>query len=60
VKRAQDWQTAKASEGDEMQMSLSVAGNPSVGHGREKSKPRPSRFERVGQREKQYRERDLR
>jgi len=41
VNRAQEWQTPKAGEGHEMQMPLSVAANQSVGHGTEKSKPRP-------------------
>jgi len=41
VNRAQKRQMPKASEGDEMQMPLSAAANPFVGHGTEKSKPRP-------------------
>ena len=43
-----------------MQMPLSVAANRSVGHGTEKSKPRPFKFETVGQPEKRSPERDLR
>jgi hypothetical protein len=47
--RAQKRQAPIAGEGNEMQMTASVAANEVVGHGRqEQSKPRPFKPERVG------------
>ena len=51
--RAQQGQASIASERNEMQMTVPVVANEFVGHGtKEKSKPRPSKNERVGHPEK--------
>jgi len=51
--RAQRGQASIASERNEMQMAAPVVANKFMGHGtKEKSKPRPSKSERVGHPEK--------